>query len=273
MATPPADRPDRVPALAGVRVLICRPEPEAQRLADAFISRGAETECLPMIERQPLPETPEQREQVQNLDLVQHCVVVSPFAARLLLEKLDTWWPQLPVGIRWYAVGRGTAAVLEEAGIAPRIPDSGADSEALLALPALQQVQGDRVLIVRGDRGRELIRETLIARGASVSLLPLYTRRCPSYPADILDARLGAFAPRVVVTLSGETLNNFIALSQNSGHNCRHCLLLVPVARVAEHAREAGFNHVAVPDAFDDHALVDAVIRALQQQPGNPAAG
>lgn len=260
MATPHADQDA---PLAGVRILICRPEPEARRLADAFTERGARAERLPTIERQPLPETPEQRQQIQNFDLVQHCVVVSPYAARLLLEKLDTWWPQLPAGLHWYAVGRGTAAVLEDAGLHPCIPESGADSEALLALPTLQQVHGDRVLIVRGDQGRELIRETLTSRGAAVSLLPLYTRRCPAYPAETLEARLGTFAPQVVVTLSGETLNNFIALSQNSGHNCRHCLLLVPVARVAEHAKKAGFNHVIVPDALDDDALIEAVIRAL----------
>ncbi|MFW5825815.1 MAG: uroporphyrinogen-III synthase, partial [Marinobacter sp.] len=162
-----------VQPLAGARVLICRPEPEAGRLAAAFAEAGADTRVLPALERVPLPETPQERQVILDLDLYQHVIAVSPYAARQLLERIDTWWPQYPVGLRWYGVGAGTAAVLAEAGLAPEHPGGGFTSEALLQLPALQHLEHHRVLLARGEQGRELIRETLAQRGARVTALPL----------------------------------------------------------------------------------------------------
>ncbi|MBE02167.1 uroporphyrinogen-III synthase [uncultured Marinobacter sp.] len=263
MATPRADRP----ALACRRILICRPEPEASRLARAFEIQGADVRCLPLLVREPLPETPEQRTLLLDLDRFSHVIVVSPYAAQRLLEALNTWWPQLPVGIRWYAVGAGTARVLTRQGLSVRRPAAGWTSEQLLALPSLQRIDGDRVLLARGQEGRELIRETLSARGAQVTTLPLYRRRCPDYPADVLAQRLGHFDPDAVVTLSGETLNNLIALCAKSGHNLYDKLLVVPAERVARAARDAGFRHTCVPAGLADPDIVSAVADCLQRGP------
>lgn len=248
------------PPLANVRVLICRPEPEASRLADAFRLAGAHSRTLPVMERVPLPETPEQRQVVLDLDLYQHVIAVSPYAARQLLDRVDAWWPQFPTGIRWYGVGASTAAVLETAGLTPEHPADGFTSEALLALPSLQQLKHEKVLLARGDQGRELIRETLMERGASVTVLPLY-RRQPANPSrEQLTDSLDRFQPGVIVALSGETLNNFIALSNNSSHNWRKSLLLVPTERVARQARDAGFARVICASGMADEDIVNRVI-------------
>ncbi len=103
--------PDPRP-LTGRRILICRPEPEASRLAHCFREAGADVRVLPLIGREPLPETPETHTLIQNLDHYSHVIAVSPYAASLFMALADNWWPQLPMGIRWYGVGRGTAAVL-----------------------------------------------------------------------------------------------------------------------------------------------------------------
>jgi uroporphyrinogen-III synthase len=247
-------------ALAGARVLICRPEPEASRLATAFEAAGASARVLPAIERVPLPETPEARQVILDLDLYQHVIAVSPYAARQLLERIDTWWPQLPVGIQWYGVGAGTAAVMAGAGLAPEHPATGFTSEALLQHPSLQALANDKVLLARGEQGRELLRETLEQRGARVTVLPLYRRQRPSPPSELVEASLDDFKPDVVIALSGETLNNFIALSENSSHNCHDSLLLVPVDRVARQAREAGFARVVSATGMADEEIVDRVI-------------
>ncbi|MFC4260707.1 uroporphyrinogen-III synthase [Marinobacter lacisalsi] len=264
------------PPLANMRVLICRPEPEASRLAGAFRSAGAHSRTLPVMERVPLPETPEQRQTLLDLDLYQHVIAVSPYAARQLLERIDTWWPQFPTGIHWYGVGASTAAVLEKAGLTPEHPADGFTSEALLALPSLQQLEHEKVLLARGDHGRELIRETLTQRGASVTVLPLYHRQ-PATPsrADRMD-NLDQFQPDVIIVLSGETLNNFIALSNNSSHNCRKSLLLVPTERVARQALDAGFTRVICASGMADEDIVNRVIgcyaadQTREDQPAPP---
>lgn len=255
--------------LTGRQVLVCRPEPEASRLAAAFRDQGADCRTLPSLERQPLPETPEALTRIQNLDQYHHVIVVSPYAAGQLLERADTWWPQLPVGLSWYGVGKGTAAVLAASGLSPIIPETGVNSEALLQHPDLRSIKGHKVLIASGEQGRELIRNTLTSRGAEVNVLPLYRRTMPCYSKDHLQQLLVEFQPEVVVTLSGETLNNFIALSENSGHNCTHSLLLVPVQRVADQAARAGFSRCCIPDSLQDEAIVDAVVKAIADEPSS----
>ncbi|MBW4935469.1 uroporphyrinogen-III synthase [Marinobacter sp. F4206] len=264
MATPHAE----LTGLDGRRILICRPEPEASRLAERFRAAGADARVFSLINRTPLPETPERRTLILNLDQFTHIITVSPYAARLLLDELDTWWPQIPSGIRWYAVGAGTAAVLADQGLSIRKPASGWTSEALLALPSLTQVDGERVLLVRGEDGRELIRETLEARGARVSLLPLYQRTVPEYPPEQVHRLLGEFAPEAVITLSGETLNNLIALCANSSHNLYDRLLIVPAERIAEQARAAGFENPCIPGSLADNDIVAAVAAQLNGQDG-----
>lgn len=256
--------------LSGRRVLICRPEPEASRLATAFREQGADARVLPLLVREPLPETPEQRSILMDLDHFGHVITVSPYAAERLLDCIDHWWPQRPVGIRWYAVGRGTAQVLTQQGLRVCCPASGWTSEALLALPSLQRMEGESVLLARGEQGRELIRKTLEARGARVTVLPLYRRYCPPYSAATLDELLGRFRPEAVVVLSGETLNNLVAQCARSGHNLYDRLLIVPAQRVAESARQAGFRYICVPPGLSDPDIVTAVAAGLRSGPGGP---
>ena len=261
-------RPDR-PGLAGRCILICRPEPEASRLAGAFRQAGATVRVLPLIEREPLPETAVTRSVIQDLDLYTHVIAVSPYAASLFLALADNWWPQLPMGIRWYGVGGGTAAVLAGHGLSPSKPAQGWTSEALLALPSLQTLTHEKVLLVRGEDGRELIHQTLTDRGAAVTLLPLYRRRQPEHdPATIREALL-SFQPDAVVILSGETLNNFIALSKNSGHNPDKSLLVVPANRVAEQAHQAGLTQTCIPESLADTDIVATVAQELHHRNGS----
>jgi uroporphyrinogen-III synthase len=124
----------------------------------------------------------------------------------------------------------------------------------------LQDLTHDKVLLARGDQGRELIRDTLQQRGAAVTVLPLY-RRQPARPsARQREQALDRFQPDTIIALSGETLNNFIALSENSSHNCRKSLLLVPTERVALQAREAGFTRVICASGMADKDIVNRVL-------------
>ncbi len=255
-------------SLAGRRVLICRPEPEASRLARQFQAAGAQTRVFPLVQREPLAETPERRATLLSLDEFSHVIAVSPYAARLLLEELDTWWPQLPVGINWYGVGAGTARVLAEYGLKPHIPDEGWTSEALLKLPSLAHFDGERVLVARGEEGRELTRQTLEARGARVTIMPLYRRFCPDYSKKQISTALHDFSADAVIALSGETLNNLIALCANCSHNLYDKLVIVPARRIADQAVAAGFNAPCIPGSLADNDIVAAVAEHLTGRDG-----
>ncbi|WP_100639207.1 uroporphyrinogen-III synthase [Marinobacter salexigens] len=254
--------------LTGRRVLICRPAPEASRLARQFQAAGAETYVFPLVEREPLPETAERRTILQNLDEYRHIIAVSPYAARLLLDQLDSWWPQLPVGLNWYGVGAGTAKALAEYGVTPNKPDEGWTSEALLKLPSLANIDGERVLVARGEEGRELTRRTLEGRGARVTVMPLYRRFCPDYTPAQINAALVDFEPDAVIALSGETLNNLIALCANCSHNLYDSPVIVPARRIADQAHIAGFKAPFIPGSLADNDIVAAVAEQLAGRDG-----
>lgn len=269
MATPQAETPQSQPALRGRRILICRPEPEGARLAVAFRAAGAQVRLLPTVTREPLPETPERRSILQALDNFQHVIAVSPYAARLLLDEVDQWWPQPPIGVQWYGVGAGTAAVFAEAGLPPERPEQGWTSEALLIHPALQNLEHQRVLLARGEQGRELIRETLEQRGARVTVLPLYRRLRPYYPADTIKEIFTEFRPEAVIALSGETLNNLKDMAPEYQQTLAHALVVVPAERIVQQARKAGFSNPVVPAGLSDRELVISVASRLGPPAGD----
>jgi uroporphyrinogen-III synthase len=213
--------------------------------------------------REALPETPEQRKILQDLDHYTHIIAVSPFAARCLMAAVDRWWPQPPTGIHWYGVGAGTAAEFQRHGLRPRMPADGWTSEALLALPPLQHLHHQRVLLARGEHGRELIRDTLIERGAQLTVLPLYRRYQPYYPEKPSERFCCEFQPEVIVALSGETLNNLNDICRNRPDPARRALIVVPAERIAEQARNAGFCQVLVPDGLKDAQLIASVAARL----------
>ena len=225
---------------------------------------------LPMLERQPITDDPSIRTRILDIDQFNHVIAVSPYAAGLLIDWLDTLWPQTPSGILWYGVGAGTAAVLAGSGLEARQPTDGYNSEALLNLPDLAQLEHQKVLIVRGEQGRDLLPEVLRARGAGVTLLALYRRFAPEHDDAATRHSLTAFDPEVVVTLSGETLNNLVCLSNNTNHNLKNCLMVVPVKRIADQAYEAGLRQTCIPESLADDDVVAAIAHRLASLDASP---
>lgn len=180
----------------------------------------------------------------------------SPTAVRKALEGMAAW----PPGLQAYAVGEGTRAELERHGILARAPATGADSEALLALPELQRIAGMRAVIVCGEGGRELLGETLAQRGASVARAECYRRQLPQADPAPLLANWAAGAIHAVTVSSSEGLSNLARLLGDAGTaRLRATPLFVPHPRVAEAARRAGVHEVLVAGPGDEEMLARLV--------------
>lgn len=159
-----------------------RPTDRAQPLTLALEQAGWHVDELPLLELIPLPVT--QQDQNVLLQLLTQpprvIVVVSPTAARLgllALEALKIHAASLP--IRWLAVGHGTAQVLKAVGVSADVPELET-SEGLIASSALSDLVVDELVMVwRGIGGRELVQESLLARGVRLQVLNLYQRQLP----------------------------------------------------------------------------------------------
>lgn len=159
-----------------MQVLVTRPAGQQQSLMAALQQAGYVAEHSPALLIKPLPVSDATVRVLMDLDQYHAVFFASANAARLALAAMADLWPQWPVGVHWLAVGRATAAELSDWHLSPEVPAQGYNSEAVLALPCLQDLAEKKVLICRGNSGRELLAETLSARGATVTALPFYQR-------------------------------------------------------------------------------------------------
>lgn len=205
---------------------------------------------------------------ILHLDQYKIIIFVSQNAVSHGLDWIESYWPQCPVDISWYAVGTKTAGLLKAGldkvfneDIQVHAADSAMTSENLLSLPSLARVSGERICVMRGLGGRPKLMDALVERGAHVDLCELYERRIPAAAYqrfnDILQKQYACnfkLERNYIVVFSGETLNNFYTLltrietedaSSNLIEMFKQALsLFVPSERVAMQARELGFSQV-----------------------------
>jgi uroporphyrinogen-III synthase len=257
-----------VTALKGLRALQIRPEQSDDLFAHQLIEAGATLYRYPVMLITPLAEVPEKNQiksQILNFDQYQIAIFISKTAARLGTEWLARYWTALPESLpqnfRYYAVGKSTAALLREQGIDAEVPEQAFNSEGLLALPSLNNVAGKKALIFSGEGGRALLADTLIQRGASVSECELYRREPTAEFADQIIELLASGGVDLVIAHSGELLKNLLAVVPGSQRSSLMKLpLLVPSERVAEIARNTGFQAVICAGS----ALPEDMVSALR---------
>ncbi len=242
--------------LVGLRVINTRPADRASALSAALEAAGATVDLLPLLEIAPLAMGPDQRWQLMDLDRNQVVFVVSPTAAMLGLELLLDYWPQWPAGVAWVAVGAATANELVKAGLDPQVP-ALETSEGVLALPALNTLQpGDRVLVLRGEGGRNLVRDWLQAKSVRVDYLDLYQRRFPPSSGGLWRTLESQSLPDVVILTSGESLRHWQVLA--AGAVARIPAVVIS-PRLADQARAAAIPEVVVADGTRPEAIVAAL--------------
>jgi uroporphyrinogen-III synthase len=153
-------------------------------------------------------------------------------------------------------VGQRTLTALEEAGVSGLAPQRE-DSEGLLALPALQNVAGRQVVLVKGEGGRELLSATLTARGATVVSFYCYKREPVTVPCDIWRQRLMAAGEVVFHANSGDTLQALSALLERCNMvQYKDAPVVVPSERVALLAEQLGWSRVWCTNNASDDALI-----------------
>ena len=227
-------------SLSGLRIINTRPEQRATQLTQALEQQGATVFSLPLLETIALELSAVGKDCLLNLDRYHSVFVVSPTAAELGLNALADYWPQWPVGIEWLAVGQSTAQVLRSYFIEPTIPEQET-SEGLLQLPQLQQLtQGQRLLVLRGEGGRNLVRDSLQNRGVKVDYVDLYRRQLPQHSLQQWP-QIQQQTIDVVIISSGETLTQWLQLA---GQQAQNIPILVISPRLVELAQQQGFKTV-----------------------------
>jgi uroporphyrinogen-III synthase len=247
--------------LHGIGVLVTRPRQQAAALCRLLEAQGASVERFAAIEIEPIDERREWTARGGNVERFGLIIFTSANAVRygaaLLEQRRD-----LPLA----AIGPATARALNQAGYRVSVQSiEGADSESLLRHPKLNAVAGERVLLVKGRQGRELLERELVRRGADLAVAEVYRRECPR-PSEAemstLEARFAAREIHAVTATSVEIAANLLALATPELRRAFDSVhWVVPSARVAESLRASGVKGPALlARSAEDQDLVSVLI-------------
>jgi uroporphyrinogen-III synthase len=247
-----------------LRVVVTRPAAQAAAWVEQLRARGVAAEALPLIEIAGVEVVARLVDAWQSL--AHHRLVVFVSA-----NAVEHFFAVRPEGVVWPddvaagAPGPGTAEALLRAGcpaaavVSPAVDAAQFDSEALWERLRGRDWNGARVLVVRGDGGRDWLADQLRDAGATVETVSAYRRVAPTFAADAR-ARLGALvAGNDVVWLfsSSEAIVN-LAHAVGDAH-WQQARAVATHPRIAARARALGFGAVV-----ECGATVDAVVACIQ---------
>lgn len=249
-------------------VVVTRPLTQCQPLASRIEALGYRAVVFPLLEILPLADTTALQAALDELASYALIAFVSPNAIAAAFALRPDW----PQGQHLAVMGEGSRKALASHGIdarrfrisSPRDP-LRTDSQTLLETLDLAALRGQRVLIIRGESGRELLADALRGAGAIVTQVAAYRRCAPQADAPRL-RELAALldAPANWIVTSSEALR---FLHGMAGHaaikdgvaKLQRQQLIVPHQRIQETARLLGFQHIVLTGSGDG-----ALLAALQ---------
>lgn len=235
--------------LAGLNIVVTRPREQAAQLQQRIEQLGGNAVLFPLLDISPPTDTQALRNLVARLSEFDLAIFISPNAVHYGMAEIAAAGG-IPSRLRIATVGQGSAKALRDAGVADVIAPLGrSDSEALLALPQLQNVRSWKIAIFRGDGGRELLGDTLKARGADVEYVACYQRsKTPQNIGVLLNSRTDA-----ITLSSSEALAHLSEMLDEAGKKqMADVALFVPHARIAAAAEQLGWQKVVQTTSGDD---------------------
>lgn len=248
--------------LLGRYIAVTRPHDQAKKLSALIEQAGGHVIPFPLITIAELEDYTLFQAQLGKLTDYDWAIFISTNAVQYAMPRLLRHWGRIPAELRFAAIGPATAAELKKFGIGDTlVPNDRFDSESLLALPEMHNVDSNNIMIFRGLGGREILGETLTNRGAHVEFAESYRRTNAQSDLHALDKYWKQNELDAIVVTSSEAMRHLFDLGADYAWLSR-VPLCVNHERVAELPRQKGMQ-VYVAGASGDEAMLDCVNRAL----------
>jgi uroporphyrinogen-III synthase len=240
-------------------VLIIRPRDAANELALQLELQGINAIAFPLIEFAPASLSANSYQQLFHADIIiSVSKPASQFIDQWLSDNQDTW----PTSPQYFAVGKSSAYCLQQFSGQPIRYPAIEDSEHLLALPELQNIEQRSIVILRGNSGRELLFTTLSERGAKVRYIESYVRRVLEWNSESQFRHWQAQQVEKLVITSAEQLKLLVKkanLDQLAWLQSRQ--LFVTSARISKLAQHYGFTQIIITHKADNQTLLQHIAR------------
>lgn len=244
-------------SLQGIGIAITRPVDQAHKLTQLIEDSGGEVISFPLIEITGLSDYSAFKAVITNIANYDWIIFISSNAVQHGMPFLVK--QGIPTHLKFAAIGPVTAQALQAYGIEHVLtPKDRFDSESLLSLSDMQDMSGKSVMIVRGVGGREVLADTLTARGAKVTFAECYQRINPQTNCLALEQAYAQQKLHAVVVTSSEAMRHLLDLAQGSVW-LKHVTLCVNHARIAEQPLALGLQ-VRVAEALGDAAMLKTLL-------------
>lgn len=252
-------------------VVITRPQAQAVVLAQKLSALGRDAVVFPLLDILPLPDQTALQATLRSVGSYAMVAFVSPNAIDAAFAHIDRW----PSHVALAVVGEGSKAALAQHGLTPAnatifspVDPLRTDSQTLVEALDLAALRDKRVLILRGETGRELMADALRDHGVQVEQVAAYRRAAP-----LLDDAKRVQLRRLLdmgadwVITSSEALRILLQMVQDTGGDAavvkmQQQRLVVPHARIAETARSLGFTDIEQTGSGDEPLLAALQFRA-----------
>jgi len=250
--------------LNGFGIAITRPLGQAPKLVELITKRGGKPLLFPLIAIAPLDDYSVFEQQLTGLAKYDWAIFISSNAVHNAMPHLLAKLGSIPKNLQFATIGPTTAAELAKFGVANTLTPQGRfDSESLLALPEMQAVANKNIVIFRGIGGRDVLADTLKARGAIVDFAECYQRVNPQSDANVLSTLWQNDQLHAVVITSSEAMRHLLDITDTGNAAwIRGVTLCVNHARIAEIPLQLGLK-VAIADAPGDETMLQCLIKAL----------
>jgi uroporphyrinogen-III synthase len=250
--------------LNGLRVLNTRPSEQGFHLRKAIEASGGTSLDCPALAIEELSFS------LPELGHLSWAIFISANAVNYFFKKFWQQKPAWPSTIKVIAVGQATAnALLKHAVHVDFIPTE-TNSESLIRLKALQKIEGQEILLVKGQAGRKLIAQTLRKRGSHLVILEVYKRLMPKVDKQYIDFLWQEEAVDIILFTSEQAMQNIFILF---GESARRWLCKTPSLvlsqRLAQAAASLGIEEIIIskPETILDtlHYFSQGLIHGNQQ--------
>lgn len=245
-------------ALNQARILVTRPLHQSATLCALIVAHDGVPICLPTLAICPI--TLDEEDITRALNQSEAFIFTSANAVTLYCSQLDDAKMAQLRAMCCMAIGKATAQALNAKGVSVDfMPEQGYNSEALLALLALQEKIPQYINIIRGENGREILTQALSGWGVAVTHQAVYRREVPEVNCSDIVQYLSEKQLDILTATSGDAIQNLVTMLPHAQHNTLKQLPLVVISeRIRNIAKRLGFQWIFVAQEPSDDAILEA---------------
>lgn len=251
-------------------VLVTRPAEQGIALVEQLNKAGIAAIHFPFFRIEADDNLNQLPHKLAQLNAGDYVVAVSKYAVKYAHQALQTIGAKWRADIQYFAIGQGTAERLccaTQQGVT--YPFAQPNSEGVLALSGMSagQLANKKLLLLRGNEGRELFPEQVRRRQGQLEILSCYQRQPLDYDALEHTSIWKRAGINSLLVTSTEILNALLRFVPKTEQNwLKNCTLITISERIAQLALSQGWQRVELVPRPDNLSLCAKIV-ALAKQP------